>query len=292
MSVRFLTLMVFAAVALGGLQGCNACGRRCASPPPCPPPGTRATLLPLRPCQPVPVQPRPAPAGTYLPPIQVPPGDVRSYPPPASTPPDPTWRPSPDPGVRLLVPESGSAVPPRDSARLLAPESVKPGVAEDSPPSPPLPVDIPQFAEARKGVAAGRRPFPDGLDWLKKNGYKTVLYLRKPGQDDSADRRQIEEKRGLKYYSLEVSPQTLAQSMAVDEFNHIVANPDSHPLFVYDEEGALAGGLWYLYFRIIENASDEEARTKAGRLGLKEKGDELHTQMWLAVQNYYSKRQK
>jgi hypothetical protein len=78
--------------------------------------------------------------------------------------------------------------------------------------------------------------------------------------------------------------------MVVDEFTHIVSNADSHPLFVYDKEGALAGGLWYLYFRIVENASDAEARTKAARLGLKETGDGLHTEMWLAVQNYYSKQ--
>jgi protein tyrosine phosphatase (PTP) superfamily phosphohydrolase (DUF442 family) len=151
-------------------------------------------------------------------------------------------------------------------------------------------VDIPQFAMARKGVAAGLRPFPDGLDWLKKNGYKTVLHIRKHGEDDSTDREQIEQKRGLKYLSLEVTPQKLAESMVVDEFTHIVSNADSHPLFVYDKEGALAGGLWYLYFRIVENASDAEARTKAARLGLKETGDGLHTEMWLAVQNYYSKQ--
>ena len=69
----------------------------------------------------------------------------------------------------------------------------------------------------KKSIAAGRL---DGLDWLQTNGYRTVLHLRQPGEDDSADRRQIE-KRGLKYLSLELSPQTLTQGV-LDEFNRLV----------------------------------------------------------------------
>jgi hypothetical protein len=144
---------------------------------------------------------------------------------------------------------------------------------------------------AKKDVAAGRRPLPDGFDWLKAKGYKTIVYVRKRGVDDSSDREQVE-KRGLRYLSLEVSPDMLAESMVVDDFNHVVKDPDNYPLFVYDKEGALAGGLWYLYFRIVENAPEEEARKKAAQLGLKPDGDGLHVDMWLAVQNYLSKRQK
>ena len=58
-------------------------------------------------------------------------------------------------------------------------------------------------------VASGLRPLLDGgLDWLQANGYRTVLHLRQPGEDDTADRKQVE-KRGMKYLSMEVSPETL-----------------------------------------------------------------------------------
>jgi protein tyrosine phosphatase (PTP) superfamily phosphohydrolase (DUF442 family) len=147
-------------------------------------------------------------------------------------------------------------------------------------------VGIPQFATARPGVASGLKPLLDGLDWLQENGYRTVLHLRLPGTEDAADRKQIE-KRGLKYLSLEVSPQTLSRPI-VEEFKRTVADPANRPLFVYDRDGVLAGGLWYLYFRIEEQLPDEAARVRAAALGLRENQDGPARDLWLAVQKYLS----
>jgi protein tyrosine phosphatase (PTP) superfamily phosphohydrolase (DUF442 family) len=194
-------------------------------------------------------------------------------------------------------------IPPGDlqpQVHLSAPETTQPplaalqpqaGVAEErgngTPPvaTPPLPVGIPQFAQVRKRVATGLRPILDGLDYLANNGYRTVLHLRPPGQDDTADKKQFQQ-RGLQYFSLEVSPDTLRRDL-VDQFNHLVADPGMLPLFVYDRDGSLAGGLWYLHFRTVEGASDEDARARAARFGLKENTPEGRL-MWLAVQKYLS----
>src|SRR5262249_48967695 len=135
-------------------------------------------------------------------------------------------------------------------------------------------------------VASGLKPLLDGLDWLQAAGYRTVLHVRLPGTDDSADRREVE-KRGLKYLSLEVSPQTLSQA-AVEQFNRTIGDPANYPLFVYDRDGMLAGGLWYLYFRTAERQTDDAARTQANRLGLKEAATDEHRAMWLAIQKYLS----
>jgi protein tyrosine phosphatase (PTP) superfamily phosphohydrolase (DUF442 family) len=159
-------------------------------------------------------------------------------------------------------------------------------VAEDRASTPPLPVGIPQFALARDRVASGLKPFLDGLEWLRTNGYRTVLHLRQPGDEEAADRRLIE-KHGLKYLSLEVSPQTLSQEM-VEAFNRTVGDPANVPLFVYDKDGLLAGALWYLHFRTVDRATDDEARSKAARLGLKEDGDAARRTMWLAIQKVLS----
>src|SRR5262249_49351720 len=118
---------------------------------------------------------------------------------------------------RALYPPQ-SAEPPRDSVRLSPPQPAAPSDT-GKPPSgepplagPNLPVSIPQFAYVRdRIVATGLKPFLDGFDWLRDNGYRTVLHIIQPGEDDSADRRQFE-KYGLKYVSLEVSPQTLGRS--------------------------------------------------------------------------------
>jgi hypothetical protein len=147
-------------------------------------------------------------------------------------------------------------------------------------------VGIPQFAMAKKRVASGLRPILDGLDWLAGNGYRTVLHVHAPGQDDSADRKQFE-MRGLKYLSLEVSPDTLSRG-TIDTFHQFVTDPGNLPLFVYDRDGTLVGGLWYLHFRISEGATDEVARANAARLGLRPDQEGDGRRMWLAIQNYLS----
>jgi protein tyrosine phosphatase (PTP) superfamily phosphohydrolase (DUF442 family) len=154
-----------------------------------------------------------------------------------------------------------------------------------------FPVGIPGFAVAKDvakdNVYVGLRPSLDeGLDWLKANKFRRVLHVRPPGEDDSSDRKQAE-KRGLKYVLLEVSPQTLSRDLVM-EFAQIVRDEDGHPLFVYDRDSSLAGPMWYLYFRFVEQQSDEIARIRAGNLGLRPEA-EAQRSMWLAVQKLLEK---
>jgi hypothetical protein len=231
----------------------------------------------------------PAEVSPQLPPNPAPVGaDVR-YPPPTRIQQGGYyWTPSAEGnGVRLEPPvpsepeKSGKLMPkiagPSDQTKKQEPEA-----------APTLPVGIPQFHVAREQVAGGLKPSIDGLSWLHDAGYRTVLYIRKPGEDDAADRKQVE-KRGLRYLSLELSPKTLTQAV-LDEFSKIVGEAKNAPLFVYDTEGVLAGGLWYLYFRTVEKDSDEAARLKAGRLGLKEDAEGEGKAMWAAIQKLMSDR--
>jgi hypothetical protein len=201
-----------------------------------------------------------------------------------------------DNGVRLEPPVRSFKEPPRSQPRMPRVDeksnvTEKPKVTEetdDGDQASPLPVGIAQFAVAREGVTSGLKPSLDGFDWLKEKGYRTVLHVRKPKADDSGDRKQAQ-KRGFKFVSLEVSPATLTAKV-IKDFTRIIQDNKGYPLFVYDEDGALAGGLWYLYFRTVENDSDESARVKASRLGLKEDGDGDHLAMWTAIQKYLSRK--
>jgi protein tyrosine phosphatase (PTP) superfamily phosphohydrolase (DUF442 family) len=130
------------------------------------------------------------------------------------------------------------------------------------------------------------KPLLDGLDWLQANGYRTVVKVRRPGEDDAAERKQVE-LRGMKFQVLEVSPQSLNRQN-LDEFERLVSDANTQPLFVYDRDGSLAGGLWYLYYRIAERSSDEVARIRASALGLHDDQDGPHREMWLAVQKLVS----
>ena len=152
-----------------------------------------------------------------------------------------------------------------------------------------LPVGIPQFAVAKDQVASGLKPLQDGFDWLKENGYRAVLHLRQPGEEDSTDRQQVES-RGLKFVSLEIAPQTLSRTV-IEDFIRLVDDRANLPLFIYDRDGTLAGGLWYLYFRTADRATEADAHAKAARLGLRSDeptGDQRL--MWLAIQKYLSEQ--
>ena len=136
-------------------------------------------------------------------------------------------------------------------------------------------------------IAAGLRPAPDdGFDWLQNNNYRTVVNLRLPGEDDAADRKEAE-KRGLKYASIEIAPNLLTKE-TVDELFRILRDPQQQPVFVYDRDGALAGGVWYVWFRLIEEAPDDVARIRARTLGLREDRDGTHRDLWQAAQKYLS----
>lgn len=273
------------------VQGCqHACRQPC---PPVPPPTVSSPF------------PAPIPASTFTPSpqalLQAPaatvpaPSATRSYEPPLATPLEPTWRIPADSGVRLAPPEETSPPPMEGGVRLQPPDLRLPSPSlpprsEERAPTPLLPAGIPQFALAKDQVATGLKPMLDGVDWLKQNGYRAVLHLLQPGEDDAAERK-LFEMRGLKYLRLEVSPQTLSRSV-LEEFNRVVGDRGNQPLFIYDKSGALTGSLWYLHFRDVEQLGDEEARIRAAQLGLREDQNGLQREMWLAIQKYLSERDR
>jgi protein tyrosine phosphatase (PTP) superfamily phosphohydrolase (DUF442 family) len=175
---------------------------------------------------------------------------------------------------------------------LLPPDLREPvGTSEPAPSpatSPKLPVGIPGFTEVTTGISNGLRPDLEGLDWLKSNGYRSVLNLRKPGASETADRAQVQA-RGMSYLSLEVSPERLNQNL-LDEFARIVGDAPGRPLFVYDNGGGLSGALWYLYLRTVIRMSDDAARARAASIGLKESGPDGQTELWLAIRKLVAER--
>jgi protein tyrosine phosphatase (PTP) superfamily phosphohydrolase (DUF442 family) len=299
-SVLLRSLLVAAGVVLAA--GCHHCCRRpqCADAPavagplPPPPPGAVAGPPSGSPFLPQTAQAPPAPA-----PVEVLPQQQSEFSPLPAAPDDLSWRPAPGslPRVQLRAPEPITPGKPEERARLYPPEVEEkvtpapkkpPVVTEDTSPPPALPSGIPQYAVVKdRLISTGRRPMlEDGLDWLKENGYRTVLNVRRPGEDDTTDRKEAE-KRGLKYVRLEVSPATLTNKV-VEEFSRIVRDADGYPLFVYDQDGSLAGGLWYVYFRTTEGMDEEAARVRAAAVGLREDRDS-HREMWVAIRNLLAK---
>ncbi len=287
MKTRWPHVALLLGIGLPAGAGCTTC---CSSP--------RACLLPPERCAacgptagylpPSPLTPAAAPIMTAPPRAALaPPQQIQAYAPLPPAPEHAGHAPTQNPVTLAPLPPAPATG--SDGIHLYPPEASAPSTAE--PPraavsedrSPSLPVGIPQFAQVKDRVSSGLKPLVDGgLDWLQAHRYRAVLHVRAPGADDSADRQQVE-KHGMRYLSLELSPQTLSPNV-VSAFMAAVDNPDNQPLFVYDRDGSLAGALWYLYFRTAEKAGDEAARARAARLGLRPE----NTEMWLAISRYLS----
>lgn len=291
---RRLTTTLFTTVSAILLAGCCTTRREAAyapapfpvAPPPCNNCAPAAVPAPVQFAPPPAAVPALAPTPAYPPAAQpaapIPQGPVvqgNYFSPPLA---NPTLQP-PEPTVRLAPPELSKPGTTQSVEPPIA--SVPPVVTEQRKlPATSLPVDIPQFAMARAKVANGQQPFLDGALWLKQQGYRTVLHVHAPGTDDSAARRQFES-NGLHYVSLEVDPRSLTKER-VERFNKIVTDDANLPLFVYDKDTSITGGLWYLYYRIAENWSDEKARDEVAKLGFRQEQDDNHRTMWIAVQKF------
>ena len=185
------------------------------------------------------------------------------------------------PEVRGRITESDTnsgkpAVPPAPMLGTLPPTPADSSSAY-TPPAPVapavggLPVGIPEFVQVRENIATGLRPELDGLTWLKKNGFKTVIFLRGVKEDDTAARKVVES-QGMAFKSMIVSPLTLTPEFSA-EYNKLMSESATGPVFVYDTAGSVAGPVWYLWYRTSEKLNDQEARTNARRAGLREMGN-------------------
>jgi hypothetical protein len=263
------TLMVL------GLAGCHSCDKpKPACGAPVPPPGSNSNLIPAQ---------------------SLPPG-AKIVAPPQQSSRLPIGSPgvSDAPGVRLAVPnnaEGSEGV--RQTTQLYQQLPNGASKSTDSKEPPALPSGIPQFTIAKEvpRVATGLKPFAEGWNWLKANGYRGVLHLKVSGVNDSAEREIVEAKQGLKFTSLQVSPEDLSPEL-VNRFAEIVKDPTNLPLFVYDEDGTLTGAMWYLYFLQIGRLPEEKARQEATRLGLKDTTAGEQGTMWLAIQKYLESQKK
>jgi hypothetical protein len=233
-----------------------------------------------------PPRPYPPSTGGYIPRQNIPIGPPPEGAPPLPSPPPTTRGSSPEPpAAELLLPEDPPksksekptpAKPDRGGAILGDPDyAEKPKadakVEEEKPKNGPT--GIAAFAEVKTGVTTGRRPEIEGLDWLHEQKYRTVIHLKKPGDDDTTDRRQVE-KREMQYVALEVSPEKLTKEW-LDDFNRRVADADTRPIFVYAGDPNAAYAVWYLHLRTVENLTHDEARLRAGRYGSKDENSAI-----------------
>lgn len=247
---------------------------------------------------PFPTSPQPGPTSQF----PVAPQNAQPSPPAASIPVDARdrvsfrWEPASPPAAGSSPSTPPSSDPLRPNVLLLPPApdtSAEPKELRKSieTPEPPrasqLPVGIAGFDRVRENLTTGQRPSLEGLDWLQKSGVKIVVFLHRPGEPLDGDRQQVE-KRGMTFVPIEINPQGLAPE-SVDRFMKLQTENRADMRFVYDLDGSLAGAMWYLSYRLIDQDSDEVARIKAGSLGQPETR-EAARDVWQAARKFADSR--
>jgi hypothetical protein len=232
--------------------------------------------------------PKETPRETGEPPLNSP--KIALYPPTDTAPPAPYVPPtSAAPSPPTTAPSSPSATlsPPTVAPSPPAAAPSPPTAAPSAPRASSFPVGIANYDRVRPegNVTTGSRPSLEGLDWLKKEGISTVVFVHLPGVNVESD-REVVTRRGMTFIELEFDPKNLDKK-SVDEFLRVQRDASLGKIFVYDDvDAAVTGALWYLSFRTIDQANDEEARVRAGSLGLRENRDGTCRDMWNAVRTY------
>lgn len=309
--------LLLAALAAGSLTGVYGCRHSCCKPSTAPapflpaPPGRGFSTIP-----PAGVPTAPGAVPAFPPPVASAPGSIpppdpllgSNFGPPASKPAPEVLLPDPLPSGGM----SRSQSPPDRAGVLGEPSGPKQSTEPPLAPKPepattkngfPPPADastpppkpsataakfpgLPGFVVVKDNVATGRTPTTNGLDMLKKSGYRSVVYLH--GEDANVSAIQTDvEKRGLTFTAIEVTPTRLAS--AVEAFNRVTGTTANRPVYLCDSDGLRTGVLWYIHFRTVEILNADAASVRARPLGYTEDGEEART-FQVAVQQYLSTR--
>ena len=151
-------------------------------------------------------------------------------------------------------------------------------------------VGLPDFTTVKgyENVATGKKPNMDGLDRLKRNGYRTVIFLHDPAAD-VAPAKSLCEARGLKFVGIPMAADQL--KVASEAFAVALAEKANRPVYVSDDSGDWTGTLWYIHFRATEQMNADAAKVRAASLGL---GDQTRTEksqkVWQTVQDFLATR--
>ncbi len=273
-----------------------------------PGPRLEEPLDPYLPPSSVPSSPGDLPRGDLLPPpveskkLILAPDGASDLAPPATksdyTPARENGLPLPDRSVLLdPVSPNGPIALPKTTAE---PEPTKPYTANASPKPEVKPergidlksaIGVPNITAVTgyDGVYSGRRPASiDGLDWLQKAGFRTVVYLHDP-KADTGPAAELCGKRGMKFVGIPVAPDRVKE--AATAFDAAVADAAGRPVYVCDPNGLWAGTLWYAHFRAVGNLNPDAAKVRAQGLGLgdPDTSDEKR-KLWDAAQEYLRTR--
>ncbi len=175
------------------------------------------------------------------------------------------------PTIKLLPPESASKNSTLKRIEEKPVESKEPPLKSQAEPSKinlnqKQPLDIPGYALINNSMAMGLLPYPDGVEWLVKEKFKSALFIYSSNQETKAI-VSLFEKRGMKLNLLLLEESNLSAERLNIEFLKL-QNTNEQPIYVFDLDGSIAASFWYVYYGKSGNKSEAEILDQFTKLGL------------------------
>jgi protein tyrosine/serine phosphatase len=128
---------------------------------------------------------------------------------------------------------------------------------------------IPRFSTLADGIYRGGQPTDKGFQFLKDNGFKTIINLR--AEDNSEE--PIVKKLGMNYVQIavdEIRPWSKISDAAIAKYMELVNNPDNYPIFFHCRRGADRTGMFAALYRVTSQKWDpKKAYDEARDIGMR-----------------------
>jgi len=119
-------------------------------------------------------------------------------------------------------------------------------------------IGIPRFEEMEPGLARGGQPTTEGLQFLRAQGYRTVVSFRQ----DSRERRALEG-MGIRYVQIPLRAGLFSATPPTQEevarFLSVVSDSSQRPVFIHCKRGKDRTGAMAAIYRIESGWTNEDA---------------------------------
>jgi len=128
---------------------------------------------------------------------------------------------------------------------------------------------VPRFLMLNEGLYRGGQPTQAGFEFLKRQGFKTVVNLRAEDNRES----EVVQRLGMNYIQIpvdEVLPWSQLPEAAIAKYFEIVNNPANYPIFFHCKRGAdRTGAMAALYRMAVQGWGSRKAYDEALDIGMR-----------------------
>ena len=141
--------------------------------------------------------------------------------------------------------------------------------AQDPQVTRPAVTGVTNFAKLESTIACGGATTLDGIEELKKLGYKSIINLREASETGAnVELSAVAAKNaGIKYVHIPMNRNTPDPAVA-DRFLEAIGDAAAQPVFVHCGSGNRAAAMWMIKRMVVDKWDAEKAGTEAAALGL------------------------